>query len=324
MKQYILLTLAFMVFSSHDMYLKLDTYYLEPETDVRVMLYNGTFEKSDNIITRDRMTDVSLVGNDTRVRLDTSQWTEEGDVTILNFRTGKPGTWVAGVSTAARNIEMDADAFNSYLEHDGVLDMIELRKAEGKMNDPAIERYSKHVKAIFQVGDQLTNDWQTPLGYPIEFVPMDNPSDMHPGHAMTFKLLWKDQPLGNQLVYVGSAHGEHSDDHHHHGDEDHHHDMTQLRTDANGMVAIDIAHEGVWYLRTIHLTELEEEGLTHESNWATLTFEVGEGHSHAHTHTSTDDSHDHEDEGGIPGYVFWLGSLALIGVLFFIFYNKSK
>ena len=324
MKHYILLTFAFMVFSSHDMYLKLDTYYLKSDSDVRVLLYNGTFEKSDNVITRDRMTDVSLVGNDTRVRLDTSQWTEEGDVTILNFRTGKPGTWVAGVSTAARNIEMDAEAFNSYLEHDGVLDMIELRKAKGNMNDPAIERYSKHVKAIFQVGDQLSNDWQTPLGYPIEFVPMDNPSDMHPGHAMTFKLLWKDRPLANQLVYVGSAHGQHSDDHHHHGDEDHHHDMAQLRTDANGMVAINITHEGVWYLRTIHLTELEEEGLTHESNWATLTFEVGEGHSHAHTLTSTDDSHDHEDEGGIPGYVFWLGSLALIGLLFFIFYNKSK
>ncbi|WP_226789110.1 hypothetical protein [Polaribacter porphyrae] len=59
-----------------------------------------------------------------------------------------------------------------------------------------------------------------------------------------------------------------------------------------------------------------EEGLTHESNWATLTFEVTHKHS-AETHT-----HENKEEG-ISMYLFILGSILIIGILFFIF-NRKK
>lgn len=383
MKKIYLLLLALVVFSSHDMFLKLDTYFLPPNAPAAIQLYNGTFEESDNVITRDRMVDVSLVGNGNRIKVDTAQWSEKDKMTILSFTTGEAGTWVAGVSTRARNIEMAADDFNGYLEHDGVMDMLNWRKDNNAMDQDAVEKYSKHVKTIFQVGDQLTNDWQTVLGYPIEFVPMENPYDMHPGHDIVVQLLWQGKPLADQLVYVGSkehAHSHshdddhdhnhdeadsddhehaHSDDHdhdhdhaasaehghsHEHGDDHdhaaeaghehphedesaateaeadhHHHEATQLRTDAEGKVRVNLAHEGIWYLRTIHLVPSEEEGLTHESNWATLTFEVGQGMGHSHDEVA----HHHDDEGGIPSYVFWLGSLLLLGGLFF-FFNRQR
>ena len=82
---------AFAVFSSHDMFLKMGTYFLQPNTPSTIKLYNGTFEKSDNIIARSRMNDVSLVGNGTRSQVDSTQWTEMNDITILNFTTGAAG-----------------------------------------------------------------------------------------------------------------------------------------------------------------------------------------------------------------------------------------
>lgn len=324
MKKTFLLLFFWLILSSHDMYLKLDSYFLAPNTQASIQLYNGTFERSDNVIARDRMVDVSLVGKGERRAVDTAQWSEVGETTVLDFTTGAAGTWVAGVSTRPRNIEMSAADFNDYLEHDGVLDMLEWRRQNDAVDQDAVEKYSKHVKTIFQVGETLSEDWQTVLGYPIEFVPLSNPYDLHPGHALQVELLWQGAPLANQLVYVGFTPTGH--DHDHTGESaDHEHDeLIQLRTDANGMVSVDIDHQGVWYLRTIHLTESDEPGLTHESNWATLTFAIGEGHSHLHGESAEVHSHPEEGIFGLPGYVFWIGSVLLVGVLFLLFNRRTQ
>ena len=310
------------------MYLKLDQYFLEPNTDVVIKLFNGTFDRSDNVIDRSRMLDVSAVANGNRISVDTANWFEKETTTYLNFGTSKPGTYVAGVSTRARDFGMSAQDFNDYLEHDGVLDMLALRKENGTLSDTAIERYSKHVKTIFQVGDRLTDDYKTEFGYPIEFVLMENPYDIHSGHDLPVKLFFDQKPLANQLVYAGvetTTHKHTHDGHtHSHDDEntDHSHDeLIQLRTDEQGMVNVPISSEGIWYLRTIHLVEKEEDGLTHESNWATVTFAIGEGHSHEHDHAHDDHNHDHND--GMPDYFYIIISLLIITGLFFAFNQKK-
>lgn len=346
MKKYTLLLLALVLFCSHDMYLKFDTYFLQPNTEVILKLYNGTFEKSDNVIDRNRMTDVSLVGGGQHLHPDTTQWSEKDSTTLLSFRTGQPGTYVAGLSTRARSIELAAEDFNNYLEHDGVLDMLASRKEKDILDQDAVEKYAKHVKAIFQVGDQRTNDWQTVLGYPIEFVPQSNPYHLHDGEPLKVQLLRNGKPLANQLVYANSVTSAHNHDHEHadgtshdhdhehtdageathdheheeEGTTDHQHtDGQQLRTDENGMISFNPEEDGIWYLRTIHLVETEEEGLTHESNWATLTFEVGNRHSHGpDTHT-----HDEDVAEGIPSGLYWIGSLLLVVGLFFWFNRKN-
>ncbi|MEO0877395.1 MAG: hypothetical protein AAFY48_22580 [Bacteroidota bacterium] len=110
MKKLIIAFVALVLFSSHDMYLKLDSYFLQPDTAASIKLYNGTFSTSENTIDRNRMLDVSLVGNGERWTVDTTQWREEAGMTILDFTTAGAGTWVAGVSTRARNIEMEAES----------------------------------------------------------------------------------------------------------------------------------------------------------------------------------------------------------------------
>ena len=382
MKKLCFLIIALFLFSSHDMFLKLDGYFLEPNTAAAIKLFNGTFEKSENTIDRDRMTDVSLVGNGNRVQIYSAQWSEQDSMTVLNFSTKDAGTWVAGVSTRPRNIELAAADFNGYLEHDGVIDMLEWRKNNNALDKDAIEKYSKHVKTIFQVGNQLTDDWKTELGYPIEFIPQSNPYDLKPGDKLQVKLLWQGKPLANQLVYIGfkesdedhdhshdhdhsdgkdhdhdhskeashdhSDKGEHEHKHeeggnhdHDHDDahehdhehesssEEHHHDaVTQVRTDEEGNLTMELTDEGTWYLRTIYLIHSEEEGLTHESNWATLTFALGHKHSDsavAHSHESGHDHHhdDHEHSSGIPGSIYWIASFALLIGLFIWFNRKS-
>ena len=38
---------------AHDLFLKLDSWCLAPNSPVTVDLFNGTFDRSDNVITRD-------------------------------------------------------------------------------------------------------------------------------------------------------------------------------------------------------------------------------------------------------------------------------
>lgn len=371
--------LVLLLLCSHDMFLKLDEYFLQPNTETVVKLYNGTFSKSENVITRDRMLDVSLVSNGERMAMDSSAWYEKDSITFLRLNTGEAGTKVVGVSTAARNLAMDAQAFNDYLEHDGVLDQLQWRTENNALDQDANESYSKHVKTIFQVGEPLSDDWNTVLGYPIEFVPLENPYEIHAGHGLQVKLLLKGQPLSNQLVYVGNElspdghshdeNGEHthedgtththeeateqSHEEEHTQEEAHTHDdgtshtheepakhthedgtthshdaeekethehtgIAQLTTDENGIVTVDITSTGVWYLRTIHMAQVSDGELTHESNWATLTFAIGDGHAHEHE----EEAHSHE-EGGIPSYAYWIASILFVLGLFFWF-NRKK
>ncbi|MEM9141770.1 MAG: DUF4198 domain-containing protein [Bacteroidota bacterium] len=335
------------LFCSHDMFLKLDGFFLEPQTQAVIALYNGTFEKSDNVIARNRMLDVSLVGNGKRMAIDSAQWYEEDNITFLKIPSGDAGTKLVGVSTAPRNISLSAEDFNRYLEHDGVVDMLNWRKENNAMDQDAVERYSKHVKTIFQVGETQSNDWSTVLGYPIEFVPLENPYDVHTGHTLAVKLLLNGSLLANQWVYVGheTSKEAHEHDHHHDHNTAHSHDhdddhantghqhpfVEQLLTDEKGIVEIDITAKGVWYLRTIHMAQSKEEGLTHESNWATLTFAIGDGHSHDHDDHDSDghqeehdhDNDDHDHHWHIPSYAYWIGSIVLILVLFLVFNRKT-
>ncbi len=46
---------------AHDLFLKLDSYFLDPHTRVRIPVLNGTFTKSENFVSADRIADISVV-----------------------------------------------------------------------------------------------------------------------------------------------------------------------------------------------------------------------------------------------------------------------
>ena len=254
---------------AHDLFLKLHSYFLNPDSDATIALYNGTFEQSENIIARDRMLDVSVVGPaDTVVHPDTAHWHDDGQTTILDFRTGEPGTYLIGVSTKPRMIELTGAEFNDYLEHDGILDHLEMRRTEGKLNEPASERYAKHVKAIFQVGDNRSGAYSHRLGYPIEIIPLKNPYDLAVGDSLSILVLLEGVPLANELVYASY------EGHHGHDADAGHAEAVHTRTDSEGVAVVPLSAPGRWYTRLIHMEELSEPGVTHESKWATLTFAV--------------------------------------------------
>jgi len=138
MKQKILLLLiafiSIVVLSSHDLYIKLKSFYLEPNTKTLIYVYNGTFGNSEAILARNRMIDVSLINpGEKRMHPDKSLWFEENNQTVLKIITGKEGTGIVGVSTLPRINKFTPKSFISNMKHEGLLEVLETRKSLEKI-----------------------------------------------------------------------------------------------------------------------------------------------------------------------------------------------
>ena len=247
---------------AHDLFIKFDDYFLDPQVEVRVPILNGTFAASENPITPDRVTAIALVEASESRRLGTQQWDASSDTTYLTFRTGPPGTHLLGVSTQSKLIELDAKSFNDYLEHDGIPDVLEIRQRRGELDRDVVERYSKHVKAVFQVGEARGEGWDRVLGFPAEIVPLSNPYELRAGGELAVRCLLRGRPVANQLVIAGGERGVEPIA------------ESEARTDEAGVARFKLERAGRWYVKFIHMVQTSEEDVDYESNWATLTFQV--------------------------------------------------
>ena len=192
--------LLLFVLSSHELFLKSDSYFLSQGEPSTLYLFNGTFDSSENAITTDRITGARITGPNFEFLPEDSDYYEKGKATYLKLTPGEPGTYVAGISTLPRMIELNAAEFKEYLEHEGLGHVISERKKKGLSDAPAREKYSKHVKAILQVDQKRTGHFSTELGYPIEFVALKNPYELEVGDRASFKLLVNGEPLAGQAV----------------------------------------------------------------------------------------------------------------------------
>ena len=262
-----ILALSAVSLSAHDLFMKLDTYFLTPNSHVTVPIFNGTFMTSENSITWDRVLDVSVVAGGNRTRVESDHWLagENNYTTYLTVETGAPGTYVIGAATRHRDFGLAAADFNEYLRMDGIPDVLAQRERDGELGVDVWERYGKHIKAIVQVGDTPSSDFDTRLGYPAEIVSATNPYELTVGDEITVYCLVDGQPVSGQLVLAG-GHG---------ADGGGAIDQTERRTRADGSVTFTISEAGRWYVKFINMVKLEAEPeIDYESKWATLSFEV--------------------------------------------------
>ena len=252
---------------AHEMFLKAKEYVVAPTSDQVVRLINGTFDKSENSINRDRMADVSIAANGRVTSPTEDAWYDDSNSSYLRYRTGVAGTYVIGVSTRPSMIELSADDFMTYLRHDGILDTLATFENDNKLSEVR-ERYSKHVRAVVQVGDERSVDYSKPLGYPVEILLEQNPYDLNIGDELSFRVLFNGEPVANQIVRA-SYEGFHG-----HDASGGHSNAYNLRTDEDGRARFLLNNAALWYIALIHMEKIDDAEVDYESNWATLTFEV--------------------------------------------------
>lgn len=252
------------VLQAHDFFFRTDSFFVAPGSVVHLRALNGTFSKSENSITRDRLRDLSVVGPAGHDHPDTSAWSTAGDTSVLTMKVGNPGTYVVGASLKPREITLKSADFNKYLADDGIPDVLALRKKKNGLGKDATERYSKHIKALLQVGTRRDGAFAAMLGYPAEIVPLDNPYSARLGESIRVRAMVDGKPIANQLVVSGgrTATGGRFTE-------------KRMRTNAAGVTSIRLNARGQWYVKFIHMVPyVGTDRVDYESKWATLTFEL--------------------------------------------------
>ncbi len=247
---------------AHDLFLRPESFFVATNHRVEIPVLNGTFTASEAAVARDRIADLSFASPGGVVQLDAGAWTVHGEASLLTVQSGGPGTYVVGVSIRPRELTLDGKTFNAYLEEDGITDVLEQRRRNHRLDTAARERYSKHVKAIIQVGDARTDSFSTPLGYPAEIVPLANPYTLRVGDQLAVRCLVDGKPVPDQAVIAGGDNNGETVE------------RRILRTNRDGIATITLASPGQWYVKFIHMVASPELEIDYESKWSTLTFEV--------------------------------------------------
>ena len=267
MKKQLLITFLILVFSfasanAHDLFLKLEDFFLLPKSKATVRVLNGSFKISEGAVKLERLRDISLVTpNNELEHPQLPSWRQDASTTtsLFDLETTQEGNYVIGISTKFKDIELKADKFNEYLVHDGIPDTLEERKKSGELNKDVKEKYSKHVKAIFQVGSKQTDNFKKSLNYPVEIIPQQNPYLLKAGQEIEVLCLQEEKPIANQFILAGCENLNKE---------------ISARTNSSGIATIPLSTNGKWYIKFIYMSPSQEPGFNYESKWATLTFAI--------------------------------------------------
>ena len=262
----ILLAAAATLVDAHDLFLKPENFFVSPRAAVRVQVLNGTFTTSEGSVARDRLRELTVAGPEGVSHPDTNSWQVGEKASSWNVSVGGSGTYVLGASVLPRTLRLEAKDFNKYLAEDGIPDVLALRRQRGELDRPARERYSKHVKALVQVGDERSTDVGVRFGHPAELVPLDNPYKLRSGATLRVQALVDGQPVPNQVVLAGghTAQGARIAE-------------KSARTTSDGIARIPLRARGVWYVKFIRMQPIPTtagDSVDYESKWATLTFAI--------------------------------------------------
>jgi hypothetical protein len=249
---------------AHDLFVVLDRFQVAAGRPLRVALVNGTFALSENVVERERLRTIVLAAEDSARELSPLAWTEQGETTYVDLPAPPAGTIVLGVSLYPATITLAGEDFDAYLVEEGLEEVRAVRDTLGIAGDGARERYAKHAKAIVRVGDSASTGWDAVLGFPAELVPLADPTLLKVGDTLRVRALADGAPAPGLALRAGwrpwrGAVGS----------------LAPLRTDSAGVASIPLDAAGRWYVKTIALERSEEPGLDYESQWATLTFELG-------------------------------------------------
>jgi hypothetical protein len=165
------------------------------------------------------------------------------------------------VETPTTFIELAPAKFHSYLEHEGLQNVLDYRLANGEADQPGREFYSKYTKTALCSSRGSVRFLSGALGLPIEIVPISD-GPLGPGSKLEVLLLVDGVPASDLQMRVSyresEAHDPISD--------------ILTRSDENGKAMVSLDRRGIWRLHTISMQRHTGGAAEWVSNWASLTF----------------------------------------------------
>jgi uncharacterized GH25 family protein len=174
-----------------------------------------------------------------------------------------PPAWIV-VETEPVFIELSADSFTRYLEHEGLREVAAARSAAGADAQPGREIYSKHTKTALTGDHGVVTFVQGAVGLPIEIEPLTS-TPLAVGGVLDVRVVVDDRPAGGLQLRAHQRDSEASAPR----------ETACLRTNHDGIVSVSIDTPGLWRLHTVAMTpHLNHNEADWRSVWASLTFRI--------------------------------------------------
>ena len=248
--------------AAHDLWLVPSAARTAVGGEIKVFAQTGMeFGKSLSALTPDRIETFYVADADGR--RDVGPGPVEGESLTATVGLRRSGVAVVALAIKPRFLAMDAEAFNSYLEEDGIPQILALRKEKGELDRPSREMYAKFAKTILRAGEGgPTALASTAVGLRIEIVPLQDPVGLRKGAPLAVQVFFEGKPLRGVWVYgLAKGESEYKDG---------------RETDADGKCTVTLPGDGVVSLHTIHMRRHADSArYDWESFFATVTFETG-------------------------------------------------
>lgn len=258
----LLLTLAASRAQAHDQWLEAEPFVLEPKAVSVLHHHSGDHftseeelpwlpDRASRLVQIDRHRTIDLLARLPAPRVKP----------IVALRFEDPGTHLVVLDKKAGSSILEAEKFERYLAEEEQHEAIAERRKRGESSRFGRERYTRHLKALLQVGPQADPVATRTVGQTLELVPLANPYSTGKGTRLPVKLLFEGRPLANARVVAHLRGGGHAE---------------ALRTAEDGTVEVSLHRSGTWMIRAVYLRRCKTACEEHdwESFWSSLTFAV--------------------------------------------------
>ena len=241
--------------NAHDYWLQADSYHLAPGERLVVHLNMGEWlaveEEKAHEVERTERFELRLP-DDVR---DLGANTPEGLKPVFADTLTSTGAFLFTLVRGAAQVEMPAEEFNQYLDHEGISGVRAQRATER-------ERYWRFLKLLGRVGAENETDLHHRFtGAQFEIVLLQNPFTLRTGDEQIAQLLFDTKPLAGTTVFAvhrGTDGG-----------------LTKLSavTDERGVARFTLAQPGTWLIRSVYLRPCKGcKDVDWESFWASYSF----------------------------------------------------
>ena len=244
--------------SAHDFWLAANPWTISDGRLTVTANVGERFPKGTNYTAPERVDRWRVIGGNGDVSV-AKTFRKDGESLATDVTLPAPGAYLGVMTIVPRSIDMKGDEFTKYLAEEGLTAIIAARKAAGESDKSAKERYARYAKVAVRNGAGSAAHLTRPVGLAAEFVPMSDPTAVHPGSSLTLQLLAGGKPVANAAVTAVGG-GESA--------------LVKGTTDSSGHITLKLDAAGPWLVKTIHMVRLpagSPDG-DWESFWVTLAF----------------------------------------------------
>lgn len=230
------------VASAHDFWLIPDVFAFAADATVHLNGRSGTRFPNGSAVQPTRVVDARIIGPSSTVKI--TEMTVEGTSLRLHHKPSPAGQYLVAVGLTSRTTRSTPAGLIRYLRAEGGVAEAARLERENLLAgmDSIVFMGASYAATVVQVGQGGPRAFSLTSGYPLEFVPLNDPAHVHVGDTLHVRVLGAGKPVPNIGVDAAPAV-----------------DTTASTTssgaitasaDANGIVHLPLSKAGPWMLRS--------------------------------------------------------------------------